>query len=331
MATNLPPQYFEVEKKLKTARTSQEKIEIYEELLAIIPKHKASEKLQAQLKTKLSQLKSATDKKSAVARHASAYLIERSGAGQIIVVGPPNSGKSSFVQALTGANPEVADYPFTTKVPGPFMMKFEDIRIQLIDTPPVSADFMETGLAESVKIADAVIVVIDVISPDAASDLENIVLKLREKKVELAAPDKEVPEAVPPYHKKCLIVANKSDLDPGQDRLSELRTLFPSGSEILPFAAAGGDGVEDLKRRIFRLLDIIRVYSKAPGKKADKQEPFTLKRGSTVQDMARAVHKDFAQNLKYARLWRESSSSYQGSMVNRDQALEDEDTVELHL
>ncbi len=331
MATNLPPQYFEVEKKLKTAKSNQEKIEIYEELLAIIPKHKASEKLQAQLKTKLSQLKAAPDKKSAATRHASAYLIERSGAGQIIVVGPPNSGKSAFIQALTGASPEVADYPFTTKTPAPFMMRFEDVRVQLIDTPPLTADFMETGLAEAVKIADGVIVVVDVASPEAASDVENVVLKLREKKIELIPAQAEIPEAVPPYHKRAFLIANKCDLDPGGEKLGELQALFPDWLDILPFVATGSEGVEDLRRRIFRMLGVIRVYSKAPGKKADKQEPFTLGRGSTVQDMARAVHKDFAENLKYARLWRAANSAYQGSMVNRDQVLEDEDVVELHL
>lgn len=331
MATNLPPQYFEVEKKLKTAKSNQEKIEIYEELLAIIPKHKASEKLQAQLKTKLSQLKSASDKKPAVARHASAYLVERSGAGQIMVIGPPNSGKSSLVKALTGANPEVADYPFTTKNPAPFMMKFENIRIQLIDTPPVTSDFLDTGLVEAAKIADGIMVVIDAASPEAASDLENIILKLRERKVELIDPDREIPEAVPPYHKRTLIVAAKRDLDPGDVKLTELRELFPDRSGILPFSSESGAEADAVRLAVFRLLDVIRVYSKAPGKKAEKEEPFTLKRGATVLDMARAVHKDFAENLKYARLWREGNSAYQGSMVNRDQVLEDGDIVELHL
>jgi ribosome-interacting GTPase 1 len=331
MATNLPPQYFEVEKKLKTAKTNQEKIEIYEELLAIIPKHKASEKLQAQLKTKLSQLRAAPEKKSAAARHASAYLIDRSGAGQIVVLGPPNSGKSSFVQALTGASCEVADYPFTTKTPAPFMMKYEDVRVQLIDTPPLTVDFMETGLAEAVKVADGVILVLDVASPEAPSDLENAVLKLREKKIELIPESAPVPESVPPYHKRSLAVANKSDLDPGGEKLADLRALFPDWVEILPFVATGSEGVEDMRRRVFHMLGVIRVYSKAPGKKADKQEPFTLKSGSTVQDMARAVHKDFSENLKYARLWRALNSSYQGNMVNRDQGLEDGDVVELHI
>jgi ribosome-interacting GTPase 1 len=331
VATNLPPQYFEVEKKLKTAKTNQEKIEIYEELLAIVPKHKASEKLQAQIKTKLSQLKTASEKKSGAARHGSSYIIDRSGAGQVIVIGPPNSGKSLFIKALTGANPEVGDYPFTTKSPAPFMMKFENIRIQLIDTPPVTVDFMETGLAEAAKIADDVMVVIDVASPGAASDLENVILKLKEKKVELIAPDKEVPETVPPYYKRSLVIANKSDLDAGGTNLADLRMLFKDQFEILPFAANDAEAAEALKQKVYLMLDIIRVYSKAPGKKADKEEPFTLKKGSTVQDMARAVHKDFHQNLKYARLWRASNSAYQGSMVNRDQVLEDEDTVELHL
>jgi ribosome-interacting GTPase 1 len=331
MATNLPPQYFEVEKKLKTARNPQEKIEILEELLAIIPKHKASEKLQAQLKTKISQLKAATEKKTAVARHASAYLIERSGAGQVILVGPPNSGKSSVIKALTGANPEVGDYPFTTRVPAPFMMKYENIRIQLIDTPPVAADNLETGLAEATKIADAILIVVDVASPEGPSDLENVLLKLREKKVVPVAPEKPVPEAVPPYCKRTLILGNKADLDPGDARLADLRTLFPDQSGILPFSALDARNLEEVRRRIFDLLEIIRVYSKAPGKKPDRDEPFTLKRGSTVQDMARAVHKDFAQSLKYARLWRESGAAYQGNMVNRDQVLEDQDTVELHL
>ncbi len=331
MATNLPPQYFEVEKKLKTAKTNQEKIEIYEELLAIIPKHKASEKLQAQLKTKLSQLRASSDKKTGAARHLSAYLIERSGAGQVIVIGPPNAGKSSLIKALTGASPEVADYPFTTKSPAPFMMKFENVRIQLIDTPPVTEDYVESGLIEAAKIADGILVVVDVASPEAASDLENIVLRLKEKKVELLPPDKDVPEVVPPYYKRGLVIAGKCDFDPGNAKLDELRELFPNWIEILPFSATSEAGIEDLKHRIFGLLDVIRVYSKAPGKKAETEEPFTLPRGSTVQDMARAVHKDFSENLKYARLWRFANSAYQGSMVNRDQVLEDKDVVELHL
>jgi len=331
MATNLPPQYFEAEKKLKTAKTPQEKVEIYEELMAIIPKHKASEKLQAQLKTKISQLKSAMEKKSVVARHGSSYIIEKSGAGQVVLLGPPNSGKSLLIKSLTGANPEVGDYPFTTKSPAPFMMKFENIRIQLVDTPPLTIDYMETGLAEAAKISDGIIVVIDVASPDAASDLENVILKLREKKIELIPTDREAPATVPPYHKRTIIAANKSDLDPDGEHLADVRTLFQGAPEILPMSSIRNEHTDSLKQRIFLMLNIIRVYSKAPGKKADRDEPFTLKRGSTVQDMARAVHKDFAQSLKYARLWREHSGAYQGSMVNRDQVLEDQDTVELHL
>ncbi|MBN2200179.1 MAG: 50S ribosome-binding GTPase [Candidatus Aminicenantes bacterium] len=328
MPANLTPQYMELEKKLKTARMAREKLEILEEMLAVIPKHKGTEKMQAMLKTKIAKLREAGDKKPGAARYVSPYLIDRSGAGQIVVAGLPNSGKSSLIKALTGANPEIGDYPFTTKLPAPYMMKFENVRIQLIDTPPLMTDFIDTGLAEAVKVSDGVLLVADLASEDPASDLEAVLLQFRERKVELQGIEQPLPEQVPPYRKRSLVAACKSDA-PREENLETLRVLFGDRLDVLAVSPVSGQGLEEARKCLFRLLRVVRVYSKAPGKKPDLDEPFTLRRGSTVTDMAQAVHKDFAQNLKYARIWR--TDKLQGQMANREQVLEDGDVIELHM
>ncbi len=331
MPANLPPQYAEAEAKLKTAKTPQEKIKIYEELLAIMPKHKGTEKLQAQLKTKIAKLKEFSQKRPALAHHSPSYHIEKTGAGQVIVIGPPNSGKSMLIKALTGANPEVGEYPFTTRAAAPFMMKYRNLRIQLVDTPPLTPDDIESGFPELLKAGDALLVVVDLSVPEAASELETIQAKLKEKKVEFAAGGNPVPAENRPFLKKTVVAANKCDLDGAEETLRELNVFFGGKLPVCPTSAARGDGLEDLKKAIFSSLDIIRVYSKIPGKKADPNDPFALRKNSTVLDMAKALHKDFVDNFRYARAWRKNKPELQGVMVNRDFGLEDEDTVEIHI
>ncbi len=331
MPANLTPQYMEAEKKLRTAKTPQEKIEILEELLRLIPKHKGTEKLQAQHKSKIAKLKEEMQKQSGTKRGLN-YIIDKQGAGQVIVVGPPNAGKSMLIKALTGADPEVGDYPFTTRSPAPYMMKFDNVRVQLIDLPPMTADLMESWQVELIKIADAALLVVDVASPDDASLLESLLAKLKEKRVEFVTGDDAPPDKEPgpaPYRKKTLLIANKTDLDPTRENLEAFELFYGKQLPIVPVSAAAGDGIEGLKKAVFDLLRMIRVYSKAPGKKPERDEPFVVKRGTTVIELARAVHKDFAEKLGYARLWRGMEVS--GLMVNRDFVLADEDVVELHI
>jgi len=329
MPANLPPQYFETEKKLKTAKTPEERISILEELLAIVPKHKGTEKLQALLKTKIAKLKSTAQKKPTIAKHGAIFSIDKAGAGQIILVGLPNAGKSMLVKSLTNANPEIGDYPFTTRIPSPAMMPFENIQIQLIDTPPITADYMEYWHAELVKGADGVLVILDISSPNPASDLETLLIKLREKRIELIPDSHPIPEEAPFFYKRALIVANKDDAVASEANLATVKKILAAEFEFIPVSASRGDGLETLRRKIFSLLNVIRVYSKIPGKKADLKDPFTLKIGSSVMSLAKAVHKDFSQKLKYARIW--SKNKYQGQKVNRDHILEDEDIIELHI
>jgi ribosome-interacting GTPase 1 len=321
----------EAEKKLRTAKTPEEKIEIYEELLRLIPKHKGTEKMVAQHRAKIAKLKEEIQRAAASGKKGPSHIIEKQGAGQVVVVGPPNAGKSLLIKALTGAEPEVGDYPFTTRAPAPYMMKFENVKVQLVDLPPITAEFMESWQVEIIKVADAALLVADAADADSPALLETLLGRLKERRVEFVGEDFVPPadEAVRVFRKKAILVANKTDADPRNENLEALKFFYAGALPIVAVSAAEGTGVEDLRARIFRILQVIRVYSKAPGKKADPESPFILKRGRTVMDIASAVHKDFAEKLNYARLWRGREIS--GLMVNRDFVLEDEDVVELHI
>ena len=329
MPANLPPQYFETEKKLKTAKTPQEKMGILEELLSIVPKHKGTEKLQALLKTKIAKLKSTAQKKPAVAKTGLSFHIDKAGAGQIVLVGPPNTGKSTLIKSLTNADPEIGDYPFTTRTPSPAMMRFENIQIQLIDTPPITADYMETWHHELIKKADGILFLLDLASQNPVPIFQTLLAKLKEKKIELIAEDQITPSDTPLFYKKTLIVANKKDTPSAKEHFKTLKKALEATFIPISVSASHGDDLGHLKKKIFSLLNIIRVYSKVPGKKTDLNDPFTLKKGSSVMDMANVVHKDFSRKLKCARIW--SESKYQGQKVNRNHILEDEDILELHI
>jgi uncharacterized protein len=330
MPANLPPEYFRIEATLREAKTPQDKIEVCEKILAVIPRHKGTEKLVALYKSKIAKFREEAQKKPSTSHRGSLLRIEGSGAGQIVVVGPPNAGKSSLVRTLTGTEVEVADYPFATRLPSPFMMPFENIKIQLVDTPPVTPELMEPWFPEMLKTADAVLLVADLGDADTASLLEEISAKLREKKVEFAATDAEIPPERGPFLKRAFLAANKADLDPYGKAFADLGVLLEGPFDRLAVSALTGLHIHELKRRLFGLLRVVRAHSKVPGKKAAMDSPFALKKGSTVLDMARAVHKDFAEKLDFARVW-SKAGTLDGLRVNRDYVLQDEDIVELHI
>ena len=330
MPTNLPPEAVEAEKRYKEARELPEKISRLEEFMGLIPKHKGTDKLRAGLRKRLSKLREqqAAGKKRGGGRGAdAAWHIDREGSGQVAVIGPPNSGKSALVSALTKAEPEVADYPWTTRLPIPGMMSFENVRIQLIDTPPLTREHVEPELIDLIRRADAGLLVVD-LQGDALGQLEEAASLLSERKI---VPRHQRPEedergvVYPPL----LVLVNKCD-DPAADGDFEAFCELLTGDwPLLPVSATAGRNLDEVRRRVFAMLEIMRIYSKPPGKKADTSSPFTLGIGSSVEQFAAAVHGDLRQQLKTARVW--GTGVHDGQTVSRDHVLHEGDVVELRV
>lgn len=329
MPANLPPQYFEVEKKLRAAREPKEKIAIIEELLSIIPKHKGTEKLQAMYKSKIAKLRSQSQKKASVGRHISPHHIDKAGAGQAVLIGPPNTGKSKLIESLTNAEPEVAAYPFTTHKPYPAMMPYENVQVQLVDTPPITEDYMESWHPELIKNGDIIVLVLSLDHAEPAEDFLTLQEILKEKRIELVPSLKKTEKTGGIFPKECLIVLNKCDAPEWEEKEPLLKEFIDPGFLPVPVSAKDNVNMGKLKKMIFSSLNVLRVYSKLPGKKPSYKDPFVFKKGSTLMDMARAVHKDFSEKLKFARIWGEKK--YEGQKVNRDYVLEDGDIIELHI
>lgn len=321
MPANLTPQYLEADRRFKTATTPQDKLAALEEMLTVIPKHKGTEKMQADLKRRIAKLRAQMQQRKGAARGRPSYVVDREGAGQIVLVGAPNVGKSALLRGLTNAQPEIADYPFTTRVPLPGMMPYENVQVQLVDLPPVT-EVTEGWLFAIIRGADAAALVVDLATDDVLSQIEQVQALLGQAKVSL------VPEPQEPNQKRAIVIANKLDAPGAASRLALVRDFIRAALPVVPASALHGTGLGELQRMLFELLGVIRVYSKPPGRKADRSTPFVLKRGATVRDAAEAVHRDFAAKLKYARLW--GTGEFQGQMVGRDHVLKDGDIIEIH-
>ncbi|MGH7169057.1 MAG: GTPase [Gemmataceae bacterium] len=330
MAVNLTPQYLEAESEYKRAQTAEERLECLQRMWALVPKHKASEKLQAELKTKLSDARAEVEReRKSPKKSGVSHKIPRQGAGQVVLVGGPNSGKSRLLTRLTRAAPEVAPYPFTTREPHAGMMEWEDVRVQLLDTPPITADYLESYLSSMVRAADAALLVVDLGDDDGPLAAEAVVERLAGVKTRLVGEPPTDSEDPTIQHTKTLLVANKLDLPDAAERLELVRELFGPRFAIQALDAESGNGLEELRTAIYRLLNVIRVYSKKPGKPPDLTTPFTCKAGSNVLGFAEIVHRDFADKLKSARIW--GTGVHDGQTVTRDHVLHDKDIVELHV
>ena len=329
MPANLTPQYLEAEKAFREAKTPEGKISCLEEMLRVIPKHKGTDHLQGDLKRRLAKLRQQSREEASRSRRGQSFKVHKEAAVQVAFAGMPNVGKSALIGFLTNANPQVGDYPFTTRVPGPAMMQYQDIKIQLVDLPPISDEHEEHWVVDLLKAADAVVLVVD-LAADPLGQLGFSLKHLEQKRLVPKLPEAESEEERPLYiiARPMLVACNKLDSPGAQEDFELLRQLVEVDLPMLAVSAKTGQGLEDFPQALFELLGIIRVFSKTPGKKADLKEPYVLKIGSTVLDFAETVHRDMAESLKFARIW--SAGKYDGQKVNRNELLSDGDILELH-
>jgi ribosome-interacting GTPase 1 len=330
MAVNLTPQYHEAEEAYKRAKTAEERLECLRKMWVEIPKHKASEKLQAELKTKISDAKKEVEKerRSPSKKGGVSYRIPHQGAGQVIVLGGPNAGKSSILVKLTRATPEVAPFPFTTREPSAGMMAWEDARVQLVDTPPITADYLEGYLSSMVRSADAALLLVDLADDDGPFATQAVLDRLEQVKTMLVGTPPVDPEDPSVEYIKTLLVCTKCESEGAADRLEIVREMFGSRFPIHPVDLETGKDMEELRTAIYKFLNVIRVYTKRPGKPADMESPYTLPVGSNVLALAEHVHREVAEKLKSAKVW--GTGVFDGQTVTRDHVLHDKDIVELH-
>jgi ribosome-interacting GTPase 1 len=247
----------------------------------------------------------------------------------------------------------------------PGMMHFEDIQIQLVDMPPIVEEGVEHWFPQLVRGADASLLVVDVTSPTLLEDVELVQEEMERANISLigstgenqlgdqeardskvvaptatsmpGAPhalvhegaDGETKTAEARAIKRTLVVANKIDVECEPGILALLEEYLGGGTTVVPFSALTRQGADALNSKIFGMLDLVRVYTKVPGKKPDLNRPFVLPSGSTILDVASLVHKDFAASLRFARIW--GAGVFDGQCVEKDHVVKDKDVVELHL
>lgn len=328
MPTNLPAEYYEAEERYKAAESPAERIRLLEELISTVPKHKGTDKLRADLRRRLSKLKSSAHKTKGASRHDSVWQFDKEGAGQVVLIGLANVGKSSLVQALTNANPEVSDYPFTTRLPMPGMMLVGGVPIQIIDTPPLDREYLEPELFDLIRWVDVLMIVLD-LQTYPEQQLQRTIEILQEHHITPRRAVDLIGKQERTTIKPSIIVANKCDDDELQELFDIFCQLMEEDWSCIPVSAVSGRNLDRLQREILDRLGIMRVYSKPPGKEADLSAPFILKEGSSVEEFAGKVHKDFVNNLKMARVW--GSAAFEGQVVGRDYILSDGDVIELRM
>jgi uncharacterized protein len=311
MPANLTPAYFKAEQWFKSAQTSEEKILALEQMLAVMPKHKGTDKLKADLRQKLSALREGEEKRRK-SGGVDIFHVPRGGAGQVVLLGMPNCGKSSIIGLLTDAKVHIADFPFATHAPVPGMMKFEDVPIELVDMPPITAEIIMPGQVGTYRNCDLIAIVIDL-----SADID--------EQWKVCLDFLETRNLVPA--KKTLCICAKSDIA-ADGAIDKVKQLCASRFEIIAVSVDSGEGMGELPAMLFKLLGIIRVYAKPPGKKPDMNEPFTIPAGSTVHDLAVKIHRELAEKLKHARIW--GTNVYEGQSVQKNHILQDKDIVELH-
>lgn len=294
-STNQGFEYKEAENIYLSAKTPEEKLRALEEMIRTCPKHKSSEKMLANLKSRYVKLRKEQEQKAK--KKGKKALIKKTGDVVVCLVGITNSGKSSLLATLTNAKPKISTLPFTTTIPEQGILEYDMCHIQVIDIPAfrgACADSENLGIA---RMADLIVIV-------AVSDTEinSVLEELGEARINIPL----------------LVVHSKADTV----------VRIPCQSQI-SVSAQTMQNIQELKDRIFSKLRIMRVYTKEPGKIPEKR-PIVLKENSIIRDFASQVHKDFLKKFNHALVWGKSVK-FPGQRCGLGHVLKDKDVVEIHL
>ncbi|MBI1979033.1 MAG: 50S ribosome-binding GTPase [Candidatus Aenigmarchaeota archaeon] len=293
MPVNAGPEYFAAERRYSEARTTEQKIDALHEMLRTVPKHKGTENLRADLRKRLSKFRKelVIEKRKS---HKPKAVIRKEGAAQVCIIGMTNSGKSTLLNSLTNAHVEIAEYPYTTKEPKVGMMFHNDLQFQLIEIPS-TFNQESLGLLHS---CDLIVMVLDSMQ-NADKQKTELMQILKTNRLD---------------RKKIIFAKNKSKVC-GLDQ------------SIVCIDAQSKVGMDELKEKIWKSLNLIKIYAKSPRKPKDIPA-LALEKGSTVEDLAKEIHKDFVKTFKFARIY--NSTKFSGKKVGLEYKLHDNDVVEIH-
>lgn len=333
MPTNVPPQYREAEDRFRRASSIQERIAALQEMLAIMPKHKGTDHLKAQLRSRLSKLMAELEKGSSKGGggRTEPFSMPKEGGGRATLIGPSNVGKSLLLNKATGAKSRVGAYELSTQEPVPGMLNYEDVRVQLVDTPPISNPSTQGRLYGLLRNTDVFVAVVDM-SMDGMAQADEIFSALGDWSFRmLNRGETPPPDANPWLCKPVVVVANKADIPGALDQYEILEDRLADRFPVIMASAEEGVGFDELAREVFDALKVIRVYAKSPRVQIgdyEPTEPIVLPIGATVMEAAAQLHKDLARGLKYAVLWG-ASGKFDGQRVGRTHELADRDIIEL--
>jgi len=300
MTVNAGPEYFAAEKRYFTAQTTEEQISCLEEMIRLAPKHKSSEAFVANLKQRLKKLIEKQEKAKSSGK-SSRKSIKKEGF-QVVLLGFPNSGKSSLLAKLTNAKPKISDNPFTTKSPEIGTLIYQGTKAQIVDLPSIGSEFFDIGI---VNTADLIMMIVETVS-----DIEKIIPMLSKS------------------YGKQLIAISKCDIL-NQEQLRKLEETIKSRKiNAIPISAVNNYNIDTLKSLILKSMNIVRVYTKEPGK-PKTESPIVLPIGSTVKNAAESIRKGFSLIVKETRITG-PSSKFPNQKVGLDHLLKDLDIVEFH-
>ena len=328
MPANLPAPYYEAERKYRGAKSITERLAALQDMMSATPKHKGTDHLRADMRAKIARLTEELEKPSQTrSGQTEPFALRKEGAGQAVLVGLPNGGKSQLLVSLTGAAAKVGSYPFTTQLPVPGILQYKNIHIQLVDTPAIVDRDMQTRLFSLLRNTDLLLIVID-LSADALDQMDETMGELDRWGYQLLELGQQPDPEEQRVQKRALLVGSKADEAGALNQYRRLEDRYYNRFPSVMVSPLEDLGLEELKEAIFKALGVVRVYTKPPGGEPSYQVPIVLPQGSTVERAAQALHKDLRRRLKYAVLW--GSGKFDGQRVGRDYVLSDGDVVELH-